>query len=136
MGDRCHQEVVCMKKDKAVFEHLGFVDQGEYLDSDGKKYPELALLVDEQANYAHSGSIDPLAHKGIVFIGSHGDGGDYPGCNFASDGKRYGEVITAHGQPVVALDDGGNADKSAVARAKRYLKVLRAAHKLLGLPPL
>jgi hypothetical protein len=128
-------EVVCAKKDKTVFERLGFVDQGDYLDPAGKSYPELVLLVDEQANYAHSGQIDPLSRKGIVFIGSHGDGGDYPGCNFASDGKRYAEVITAHGQPVVALDDSGCPDKAAVTRAKRYLEVLRTTQRLLGLPP-
>jgi hypothetical protein len=135
MGDRCYEEVVCKRKDKTVFEKLGFVDQGEYLDSAGKSYPELVLLVDEQANYAHSGELGPLARKGIVFSGSHGDGGDYPGCNFASDGKQYAEVITAHGQPVVALDEKGSPDQCAVTRAKRYLAVLRATRKLLGLPP-
>ena len=131
MGDRCYVEVIARKEDKQAFEEIGFIVQEEPNETHG--HPQLVKLVDEEANWAHYDDLMALASKGIVFYGNHGAGCNYPSGEFASNGKRYAQVITADGQPVVPIDSQGRPSKAAVANAKRYLSVLRATREILGL---
>ena len=82
-------ELTCRRQDQGRFEALGFTAQG--CDNPASDSATI-LMVDEEANYAHSGDM----HTDIPYHGVHGVGYDYGACAYACDGKTYAEVGRGH----------------------------------------
>src|ERR1051325_8192342 len=98
MGDRCYMEVTCRRKDVKCFEDLGFAMQD--WNNENPDSPTV-VMVDEEANYAHSGRMP----TNIPYHGHNGAGGCYGESAFACDGERFAEVEAGHdGGYVVAWD--------------------------------
>ena len=119
MSDYCFMEVRCLARDKGKFEALGFVVQS--IEGD------LAVLTDEQANYAHSGKM-PLD---IPYFGEHSDGGDYGAARFCCDGKRFFEnAISREGRLAVSASEQGIVTKASQRKvlsfARKYADVKQA----------
>ena len=86
MGDRCYLTMQIRRSDAHnVEEFLG--DSPLDHEQFDPKYPGLEWQ-DDEANYAITDDRGAMAEAGIVFIGRHGEGGNYPGYEFASDGKE------------------------------------------------
>jgi len=88
MGDRCYMELTCRKKDKTLFEEIGFTTQAESYE-----FPTCLEMVDYEANYAHAEDMP----KDLVYFGSHEGGDGYGPESFACDGTTYLEQATDGG---------------------------------------
>lgn len=97
--------------------------------------PDVAFLVDEEANYGHGSDMARLPEQRIVFCGRHDEGGDYHAAVIASDGKRYCSVDTLHGdgRPYVPVDPDGTVKDEDRRAAKEYYIVESAARRVLGI---
>ena len=111
MSDYCSMEVRCLERDKGRFEALGFVVQNVEGD--------LAVLTDEQANYAHSGKM-PMD---VLYIGEHADGGDYGAARFCCDGRKYFEnPISREGKLMVPATPQGIVTKASQRKVQAFSK--------------
>ena len=122
MGDRCYMEVYCRRCDVARFEDLGFVDEGD--EGEGVR------MVDEEANFAHSGHMP----TDIPWHGHSSDGADYGAASYACDGQQLHEVPEGHGNTglVFTWDEKTNGPLEAdVQRVRAYIAVLAKASALL-----
>ena len=131
MSDRCYMEITCRPQDQERFEALGFVAQDWKQES-----PALVILVDEEADYAHSGNLPP----DVPYHGFNGPGGNYGQGALACDGKTYAEVETGHGSGFVV--DWNDCTRRPSSRSlqsiRRYLRVrqqVREIFEALAPPP-
>lgn len=131
MGDRAYMEVVCRREDAGFFEDLGFCEQ----DWRNDLPPDVAFLVDEEANYGHATEIRQLATQGVPFCAWHDEGGDYHAAVAASDGKRYCSVETLRGdgRPVVPVEPDGTVSCEPLRDAGEYYTIESAARRVLGI---
>ncbi len=135
MGDRCYMRVYCLRKDSPLFEQLGFTLDGSVGLQDGKlnhnldddEVSAVVSLVDEEANYAHSGDMP----KGVPYYGFHGAGGDYGSCEFARLSEENETVGCTHnGGPAVEVDDDGNPKQPQLERVRNYQRLKREVKAL------
>ena len=113
MGDRCYMELTCRKKDKALFEEIGFTAQGESYE-----FPNCLEMVDYEANYAHAEDLP----KDIVYFGSHDGGDGYRPESFACDSKTYLEQATDGGGGfIVMFDEKGDPNPASLAEIKTFI---------------
>ena len=125
MGDRCYMEITCRRQDQERFEALGFIAQK--WNNPASDSP-LVVMVDEEANYAHSGNLP----TDIPYHGFNGPGGNYGDGVCACDGKEYAEVETGHeGGFVVDWDKARQGPEPHSLRCiRRYLKVRNKVRKM------
>ena len=125
MSDRCYMELTCRRQDVQKFEALGFVAQS-WNNPDGKS--PLILMVDEEANYAHSGDMP----TDIPYHGFNGSGGNFGQGSFACDGKTYAEVETGHGGGFVVdwNEHQQRPSMRSLRSIRRYLKIRNRVLKL------
>ena len=106
--------VTCRREDKARFEELGFrieSDEGEKL---------VIELIDEQANYGHSGKLP----TDIPYTGWYGAGDNYGPGQAACDGREFVEVSATTDGFVVAWDYGKMEPRpESIEQIRRYLKI-------------
>jgi hypothetical protein len=113
MGDRCYMQLTCKKKDRSIFEELGFALEGE-----SEEFSNCLEMVDLEANYGHAGDVP----KDVVYFGTHDAGDVYGPDAFACDGKTYLEQPTdGEGRFVVAFDDEGNPYPNSLAEVKDFI---------------
>jgi hypothetical protein len=126
VGDRCRVELHCYKKNLGRFENLGFTEQGDLDLPDG-----VCRVVDEQANGAHYTELSQLKS---VFFGQHGEGDQYDGRRFVSDGRKYLDVVVGVEHDIVVPVDGkGDPIKGEVLNVKRYLEMRAKVTAEMGL---
>ncbi len=116
MSDRCYMELTCRRQDQKRFEALGFTAQDWKQDR-----PDLVVMVEEEADYAHSGKLP----TDIPYHGFNGSGGNFGQGSFACDGRTYAEVETGHGGGfVVDWDETRNRPSAtSLKNIRRYLKI-------------
>ena len=118
MGDRCYMKLECRRQDAPRFEALGF-----YIEEDESK-ADVATMVDEGANYAHSGDMP----EDIPYYGWHDTGGGYEACVFACDGKKLAEATCLRDWlPVVSVKEDGSLIQEMLEQAREYLACLARA---------
>jgi hypothetical protein len=129
MGDRCYSTVVCGKRDKYVFEKMGYrLEESQALSADGNEIPGAVVMVDEQANYGHYDELTALI--GIPFLVC---GGSCPGAYgdhlIVSDGKEWhhSEALHESNYPAVRVEYGGVIRDSEVDDARKYWMVYTTA---------
>ena len=118
-------EITCRKQDQERFETLGFVAQ----DGDDPQPPSpLILMVDEEANYAHSGKLP----TDIPYHGFNGNGGNFGQGAVACDGSRYAEIETGHGGGFV-LDWNEAKQRPSTRSLKSIRRYLQVRNKVLAI---
>jgi len=132
MGDRCHMVVYCLKKDAAVFEDLGFVlqDDGSSPSCSVDIPVGVVTMVDEEANYAHSGDMP----ENIVYLSDHSRGFDYGCGGVVCDGKKCIEYETLDigDWPAVPLRRGGDFDPDYLGRQRAATSMVSGVMSTLG----
>ena len=122
MGDRCYMQVTCRRQDQSRFEELGF--HLEFEQSDNCPVIE---MIDEEANYAHSGHLP----TDIPFLASHGAGGNYGDGRIACDGKHCAEVGATSDGFVVAWDcDKQQPTQESLKGIRHYFAVHQTVQEL------
>jgi hypothetical protein len=88
----------------------------------------------EEVNYGWWQELNDAAAAGIIFVGYHGDGGDYGACNFVSAG--HGDVLYAEQThdgyyliPVRRLDEVCSAVNEGVGKLQIFKAALEVAEK-------
>jgi len=121
MGDRCYMTVWCRPQDVATFTAIGFIEE--------KRTEFYVHMVDEQANYAHSGDMP----TDIPYTASHASGGDYGSAMLACDGERLVEIETGHsGGVVMAVDADGEIDDDDLRYVRKFYVTYNRAEKLVA----
>ena len=106
-------ELRCRRQDQERFEALGFTAQ----DWDKPASNSATIqMVDEEANYAHSGDLP----TDIPYHGVHGAGYDYGSGAYACDGKELAEVERGHGGGFVV--DWNEARRRPLPRSLRTIR--------------
>jgi hypothetical protein len=132
MGDRCYMSLYCRRQDVPRFEELGFSLQTSSDPSESDLPADTVEMIDEEANYAHSGDMP----ADIPFHGYHCAGGNYGEHQFACDGKEYEEWETGNsGGYVVELDEEGFTSLETRKAFQNFRRVMQAAEKLVPIQP-
>jgi hypothetical protein len=125
MSDRCCSTLICARRDKEVFEKIGYsVQQWPPLTVDGNEIPHgVVVFAEEAAN----GNYDPLTNlKGVPFIVCNGS---YPGAFgdhlIVSDGREwhYSEALHESSYPAVRVEPCGIVQSAEVNDARKYWAV-------------
>lgn len=142
MGDRCYLEITVRKQDHAKFKKAFECSQpnvwtARFQQTLRDRPGTLDLMVDE-ANYAYTNQLDRAAKAGAVFVGIHGNGGNYDSGAFAGIGGHLLEWDTTRdGEFVLRVDDQGDPDPDEQAVFVSYIahrdKALAVLHKADGL---
>lgn len=113
-------ELTCRRQDQGRFDALGFTAQ-DWNNPDADS--ATIVMVDEEANYAHSG----LMPADIPYHGCHGPGDEYGAGAYACDGQEYAEVETGHtGSYVVDWNEARNRPTPRSLRSiRRYIAVYK-----------
>jgi hypothetical protein len=122
-------EITCRRADQGRFEALGFTAQ----ESDNSSSP-FVVMVDEEANYGHSGNLP----TDIPYHGFNGPGGNFGDGVCACDGRVYADVDTGHaGGFVVDWDEVNQQPTSrSLETIRRYLTTRKKVGELFaGLAP-
>lgn len=155
MGDRCYMRVTCTRATVAIFENLGFIEEGE--DDEGG-----IEMVDEERNYgstegfpgnpepadyrwvqdatgAHAERIEnpqPLAADGHPYYGHHSEGGEY-GCELvACDGVEFSCIPCDHDyHPVVRVGEDGQPDQAELEAVRRHMRIEKRAIEMVSIRP-
>jgi hypothetical protein len=116
--------VTCRREARGKFEALGFV-----LESDPLPECPVIEMVDEQANYAHSGKMP----TDIPYYGTNGSGSNYGAGDCACDGKEYAEVETGHGSGFMVSWDykKSRPTPASLTNIRRFIRVHQRAQNLL-----
>src|SRR6267143_5371196 len=129
MGDRCYSTVVCGKRDKYVFEKMGYrLEESQALSADGNEIPGAVVMVDEQANYGHYDELTALTGIPFLVCGSSCPGA-YGDHLIVSDGKEwhYSEALHESNYPAVRVEFSGVIRDSEVEDAREYWMVYSTA---------
>lgn len=125
MGDHCWVGVTCRTVDRSAFEEIGFVVERE--NDDGSVF-----LTQDSANHAADSELRELGRMGIVFLATHGPGGEYGDGAYASYGRRFLHVdCLAGGLPAVEVNADGNPDPDQLRAVRQYLEVAAAAKEII-----
>lgn len=129
MSDWCYSTLVCSKRDKDIFEKMGYrLEESRALSADGNEIPGAVVMVDEQGN---NGNYDELTTlTGIPFLACNGScPGAYGDHLIVSDGKEwhYSEALHESNYPAVRVEFGGVIRSAEVDDARKYWKMYSAA---------
>jgi hypothetical protein len=127
MGDRCWLQITILEKDRKKFEEellkqMGPSWQGwdlfDDVYTDDKSGVTNASI--SEANNAWCDELDEVASKGVIFEGTHGEGGSYGASDFVSNGSEmyYCPTHEALGRVISAEGDRSDYDKFLVAEAE------------------
>lgn len=128
MGDRCYMTVRCRKVDAHIFEELGFRDDS---DTQGRiNETGIVVLVDEQANYAHSGDLP----TNIPWTGRSEAGGSYGAVEWACDGNALKETPSGHDGGFVVEWDAieNNPRQHDIDEIRAFIAVEKTALKMFA----
>ncbi len=129
MGDRCYSTLVCVERDKDIFEKMGYTLEGsEAMSADGNEIPGAIVMVDEEANNGHYDELTALT--GIPFLVCNGScPGAFGDHLIVSDGKvcHYSEALHESNYPAVRVEFDGVILGSEVDDARKYWTVYSAA---------
>jgi hypothetical protein len=112
----------CRRQNQAQFEALGFRLEFE-------QSPDCPILemVDDEANYAHSGDMP----TDIPYLAWHGAGCNYGDGKIACDGVEFAEVGANNDGFVVGWDQHTNRpSRSSIESVRHYLAVHHRVQKL------
>src|SRR5712692_5174004 len=129
MGDRCYSTLVCAKRDKDVFEKLGYrLEESQALSADGNEIPGAVVMVDEQANYGNYDELTSLTGIPFLVCGSSCPGA-YGDHLIVSDGKewQYSEALHESNYPAVRVEFGGLIRAPELDDARRYWNLYSTA---------
>jgi len=107
MGDRCYMQITLRQRDMDRFAAILNTPPGEpwwdeEIDEPGKGVVRVAL---QDVNHGLHDARQEAARAGIPFMGWHGEGGDYGGCEFASlHGVQREAPINRDGDLELAVD--------------------------------
>jgi hypothetical protein len=123
MGDRCFMQVTCRRQDQARFADLGF-----RLEFEQERGCPVIEMIDEEANYAHSGRMP----TDIPYRAEHGSGSNYGEGHIVCDGSRYAEAGGTSDGFVVSWDFRRNKPTPrSLAHIRRFIVIERKAKRLL-----
>jgi hypothetical protein len=129
MSDRCYSTLVCAKRDKDIFEKIGYkLKKSQALTTDGNEISGAVVMVDEEANNGHHDELTALT--GIPFLVCNGScPGAYGDHLIVSDGKEwhYSEALHESNYPAVRVESGGVIQNSEVDNARKYWTVYSTA---------
>ena len=129
MSDRCYSTLVCAKRDKDIFEKIGYrFEESQALTVDGDEISGAVVMVDEEANNGHYDELTALT--GIPFLVCNGScPGAYGDHLIVSDGKEwhYSEALHESSYPAVRVEFGGVIQSSEVDDARKYWMVYSTA---------
>jgi len=129
MGDRCYSTLVCAKRDKDVFEKMGYrLEESQALSADGNEIPGAVVMVDEQANYGNYDELTSLTGIPFLVCGSSCPGA-YGDHLIVSDGKewQYSEALHESNYPAVRVEFGGLIRAPELDDARRYWNLYSTA---------
>jgi len=120
-------QLTCRKKDRAIFEEIGFHVETEWPDLE---FPNCVEMVDYEANYGHTGDLP----KDVVYFGTHAAGDGYGPEFFACDGETYLEQASDEDGDgfVVRFDDEGNANPDSLAEVKTFITLWNSVRVMLA----
>jgi hypothetical protein len=129
MSDRCYSTLVCSKRDKNIFEKMGYrLEESQALSADGNEIPGAVVMVDEKANNGHYDELTALT--GFPFLACNGScPGAYGDHLIVSDGKEwhYSEALHESNYPAVRVELGGEIRSAEVDDARKYWMVYSTA---------
>jgi len=129
MRDRCYSTLVCAKRDKDVFEKMGYrLEESQALSADGNEIPGAVVMVDEQANYGNYDELTSLTGIPFLVCGSSCPGA-YGDHLIVSDGKewQYSEALHESNYPAVRVEFGGLIRAPELDDARRYWNLYSTA---------
>ena len=136
MGDRCHLEMTLRREDLPRFAPCvnASPDEKWWDDEDELDNKDLITVRVYEANYAWLDEREAAAEAGIAFFGTHGEGGEYAGCAFASlDGEQIEVYTDRDGLICVQIDEKMQL-LTDLCYIQDYLEKLRAVKELFGMP--
>jgi hypothetical protein len=122
-------EITCRRADQGRFEALGFTAQ----EANNATSP-FVVMVDEEANYGHSGNLP----TDIPYHGFNGPGGNFGDGVCACDGQVYADVDTGHGGGFVVDWDEEKQQPTprSLETIRRYLTTRKKVGEMFaGLAP-
>ncbi len=129
MSDRFYSTLVCAKRDKDIFEKMGYrVKESQALSEDGNEIPGAVVMVDEEASNGHFDELTALTD--IPFLVCNGSRpGAYGDHLIVSNGKEwhYSEALHESNYPAVRVEFGGVIRSSEMNDASNYWRVYSAA---------
>lgn len=129
MGDRTWAHIYYMEKDEPEFGEVLFGDRDgndQYWEDAGEVVPGVLGKILDEINYGGYDEWEELAHKKVVFYGTHGPGGCYPEFSFASDGSgRLQYLMTEEGTPIVHIDESLKPGENDIENVREYYEALR-----------
>lgn len=131
MSDRCYMKLTCLKKDRNIFEDMGFGDEDDEETMAGEK---AVKLVDPEAASAHCDALDSLRGQGVPFVALSGDGIAYGCARHACDGNEVACCeATFFGDLYARIDSAtGRVMQEDIDVAAHFLEVEGRAMELLG----
>ncbi len=134
MGDRCYVRMTLKQDDLDRFgQYLGAKPGEHWWDEQDEPGDGLVGVGIFEANYGLTDQRMEAARAGIPFFGWHGDGGEYPGYQFASlDGEMLQCETNRDGELVLVLDDDLNA-RNDLEHIQRYTAMRRQVEELMGI---
>jgi len=118
MGDRCYFELTCREEHKERFESIFHYDGAKIAGT------EMWFFEEDEANYAF-GFPDGFPED-VPYWGFHGEGGEYPGEEFACDGEQVASIETTSGDPCIRVREDG-IDEDELKQAIEYFKIRKRA---------
>lgn len=129
MSDRCYSTLDCAKRDKDIFEKIGYkLKQSQALTADGDRITGAVVMVDEEANNGHYDEFTSLSDIPFLLCNSSCPG-TYGDHLIVSDGKEwhYSEALHESNYPAVRVELGGVIRSSEVDDARKYWTVYSTA---------
>jgi hypothetical protein len=135
LSDTCDLTIYILPHQQPIVVAAFGVEPAELHDlADGPR-PRLLLVFDDVEPHR---TLEHLARQGLTFEGSHGDGADYPGRQFAAHGKELATVDKPFGVLSVPIDPNTQrVDEAALAGLAAYQRVIaRVREDFRREPPL
>ena len=129
MGDRCSFEITFLASDlEKVTKEIGSPNYEETVRTGVLRWEQ------DEVNYANYEEMQALARQGVVFIGSHGAGHEYPEGVFVGLEGQYLELLAVMGRPVLFLDEATLTVKPAsLVEVNEYRAMRDEALAVLGI---
>ena len=129
MSDRCYSTLVCAKRDKDIFEKMGYkLKHLQALTADGDEIAGAVVMVDEEANNGHYDELTALTDIPFLLC-NNSCSGAYGDHLIVSDGKEwhYSEALHESNYPAVRVEFGGVIRSAEVDDARKYWTVYSTA---------
>ena len=129
MSDRCYSTLACAKRDKDIFDKMGYkLTKSQALSENGNEIPGAVVMVNEEANSGHYDELTALTD--IPFLLCNGScPGVYGDHLIVSNGKEwhYSEALHESNYPAVRVEFGGVIRGAEVDDARKYWTVYSTA---------